>query len=683
MYAPIPNGTTEKVYDFLCHLPPVGYGVREVRNADKSHSYEVEKTEILKRHRDPAKQYWERTLLPENWDEALLDEEDSRIELNDPDYEDHKLAAFRQQEWGRRLRGVWFYNNGTPVYITGLHYFYLNWWHINGGYPQYRDIDRRVFYALQYCIEDPACLGMLEFTSRRSGKSYRSGVWLFEYISRNKQVNGIIQSKNDKDASDLYIRSILEPWTELPEFFKPTFNTDKGDKPENGLFFMAKSKRGSKAGKGKENSLKSQIRFFPAKPVSVDGWAIHRYVSDECGKLELHDITKRHQIAMPCSMERGRIIGKHYYTTTVEDIDDGGDQFRRLVNMSRYSERNALGRTESGLYKVFTPAYEYEGDFDVYGFTDIKKNEERIRITVESQTSQADRYGMMRKFPLSEDWALRFTGEGDCMFDAELLNDRLDALELAGKMIERGNLVWKDAIQDTEVVWIPQSDGKWTRCWNPEKSGIPLNNIDRRGRFFEPKNKLEFAIGCDPFSHGTVQDETKQSMAGAFVKLKHNPMSDDPMNDGIIMMYHSRPKSATIFHEDMLKTAVYFGCQILFENNKNNWEEYFRIRGYERFLMKLDQYAGYGVPGNDKNAEAGIDLIEEYLNHNVNKIFFKVLINQLLGFQFKKRTKFDLVMAFMYTLMADRKNQIKLLRLQNKTAIRMDSFMGAGITYSA
>jgi hypothetical protein len=676
VYAPIPNGTTEKVYDFTCHIPPVGYGVRELRNPDKSHSYLVEPTDVIKRSKKQEDQYWERTPLPDNWDELFEDEEEERVARKNPDFVDSVLEAFRQQEWGRRMKGVWFWNNGKATYITGLHYFYLNWWYINGGYPDYRDVDRRVFYALQFCLEDPDCLGMLEFTSRRSGKSYRSGVWIFEYITRNRQVNGIIQSKNDKDAGDLYIRAVLEPWTELPEFFKPTFNTDKGDKPENGMFFMGRSRRGRRSAKDKqENSLKSQIRYFSAKPVAVDGWAIHRYVSDECGKLELHDITKRHQIVAPCSMERGRIIGKQYYTTTVEDIDDGGGKFRKLVKDSNYKERNELNRTRSGLYKIFTSAAEYEGDFNKYGFTNVIENERRIRILIESQETLADKYGWMRKLPLNEDWALRFTGEGDCMYDAELLNNRIDALELAGKMIERGNLVWKDGFADTEVVWLPNRDGRWTRCWDFKANGPQPNMVQKRGAYFEPENKLEFVIGCDPFSHAVVQDEGRKSLAGAFVKMKNNPGSNDPLNDGFIMMYHSRPASPTIFHEDMIKTCYYFGCQILFENNKNNWEEYFKIRGYERFLMKLDQYEGYGIPGNDKNAETGVDMTEEFINTNINKVFFKTLINQWLRFEFKNRTKYDLAMAAMYTLMADRRNQIRALRTAGRTSTRVESFV--------
>jgi hypothetical protein len=673
MYAPIPNGTIEKVYDFTCHLPPLGYGVREVRNPDKSHTYTVEKTDIIKRSKKPEEQYWERTQLPENWNKLLAAERAQQA--IDEDYTDPVLEAFRQQEWGRRLRGVWVYINGIATYITGLHYFYLNWWHIDGGYPRYRDIDRRVFYALQYCQEDPNCLGLMEVTGRRAGKTFRSGAWMYEYISRNMQVNGAVQSKTDDDGKAMYLKAIMTPWTKLPEFFRPTYNTDKGDKPEGGMFFFLPSKKGKRAFEddGKK-ALESQMIFKDSKPLSLDGWALHRYVSDESGKLKLHDIVDRHDVVKPTCYEMGRIIGKHYYTTTVEDMEDGGGNFRRLWDNSDFKKKNDNGETVSGLYRIFTSAAEYEGKFDIYGFTNVFANETRIKIDRDSKKTQKEKYGAVRKYPLTAEEAMRFTGEGDCIFDSDLLNDRLDALELAGHMIEKGNLVWKDGIPDTEIEWVPNGNGKWTRCWKIENSTWAMvNNMEKRGQNWEPKNKIDFVIGCDPFSHNLVENEDKKSMAAAIAKMKHNPGSDDPMNDAFIMLYHARP-AISVFHEDMVKMCFYLGCQILFENNKNNWEEYFKLRGYERCLMKLDQYEGYGVPGNDKNAETGVDMTDEYIKNSINKVFFSPMIHQWLQFKFHKRTKYDIAMAAMYTLMADRKNAIRHLRTGNNRPTAVESF---------
>ena len=56
-----------------------------------------------------------------------------------------KYSWFIDQEFKRREEGIWFMNNGEPTYMTGEHYYYLNWCKMDIGYPEYRDRDRRFF----------------------------------------------------------------------------------------------------------------------------------------------------------------------------------------------------------------------------------------------------------------------------------------------------------------------------------------------------------------------------------------------------------------------------------------------------------------------------------------------------------------------------------------------------------
>jgi hypothetical protein len=105
----------------------------------------------------------------------------------------------------------------------------------------------------------------------------------------------------------------------------------------------------------------------------------------------------------------------------------------------------------------------------------------------------------------------------------------------------------------------------------------------------------------------------------------------------------------------MLKTAVYFGCQILFESNKNNWKDYFIHRGYEGFLMKLKGYDDYGMPGNQKTHEELAEATEAYILDNSKKVWFKDCITDWLEFDLNNTTKFDTAMAAGYTLIADKR----------------------------
>ena len=157
-------------------------------------------------------------------------------------------------------------------------------------------------------------------------------------------------------------------------------------------------------------------------------------------------------------------------------------------------------------------------------------------------------------------------------------------------------------------------------------------------------------MGCDPFSHNKTVDN-RRSDGAAIVLMKFDITEAD--SQIFVCKYKSRPESASIFYEDMIKTAVYYGCQILFENNKNNWDIYFKQRGYEAFLMKLEGYPDYGIPGNENTCRQLVEVTEEYINKNIDKVFYKDLIKDWLKFDMANTTKYDLAMAAGYTLIAD------------------------------
>ena len=121
-------------------------------------------------------------------------EYDKRKKEDDPEFYNENLEELKRIEWDRRLNGFWYMNNGKPIYITGMHYMYLRWWHIDTGLPKFRIPDLEYFYFLQYCLEDPICMGMVEVTKRRFGKSFRAGLFVTEYITRTK-ISGFIKFK--------------------------------------------------------------------------------------------------------------------------------------------------------------------------------------------------------------------------------------------------------------------------------------------------------------------------------------------------------------------------------------------------------------------------------------------------------------------------------------------------------
>jgi hypothetical protein len=65
-----------------------------------------------------------------------------------PDHFKEKWYDYVDNEFKRREEGFSFYNNGTPTYITGTHYMYLQWSKIDVGAPDFRESNRLFFYIL-------------------------------------------------------------------------------------------------------------------------------------------------------------------------------------------------------------------------------------------------------------------------------------------------------------------------------------------------------------------------------------------------------------------------------------------------------------------------------------------------------------------------------------------------------
>jgi hypothetical protein len=202
-----------------------------------------------------------------------------------PDFYDDRLEQFKEQEWNRRLNGFWFMNNGTPCFITGLYYLYLVWWKIDVGSPSFRIPDLEKFYFLDYCINDPLCMGAVEVTKRRFGKSFVAGLFIVEYVSRTKMAFGGIQSKTGKDAGKFFSKTVVNPFRRLPKFFRPEYDMSLGANPKSEIRFQKTNVRGKKAESQVDKSeLGGGIDHQPSDKVAYDGQKIHRYVGDEAGK---------------------------------------------------------------------------------------------------------------------------------------------------------------------------------------------------------------------------------------------------------------------------------------------------------------------------------------------------------------------------------------------------------------
>ena len=137
--------------------------------------------------------------------------------------------------------------------------------------------------------------------------------------------------------------------------------------------------------------------------------------------------------------------------------------------------------------------------------------------------------------------------------------------------------------------------------------------------------------------------------------------------------YIHRPPKAEIFFEDMLMQCVFYGCPILVENNKIGLIQYFKRRGYEKYLMARPEsthtkfskrQTEVGIPATGVAvANAIVDSIQAYVYDYVGvnsegaigRVFFYNLLKDWLEFDVNNRTKYDASMASGFTLLASQK----------------------------
>ena len=176
------------------------------------------RTQVVGYNRKKENQKWQRTPLPEDW-ESLSDKAQSK---------------FIEEQFRIRRDGYWFMNNGVPTYITGAHYYYLNWCKIDVGYPDYWDRDRRFFLFWDAAVKDKNCYGVIMPKHRRQGASWKAASIVLESITSMYNSNGGIMSKTGSDSKKLFDK-VVYLFRNLPPFFQPII--EGTDSPKTVLSF--------------------------------------------------------------------------------------------------------------------------------------------------------------------------------------------------------------------------------------------------------------------------------------------------------------------------------------------------------------------------------------------------------------------------------------------------------------
>ena len=586
--------------------------------------------------------------------------------------------AFIRKEVKIREEGYWFLNNGNLEYITGIHYFYLTYWHLPEGLPKFTDADRDFFYFWDECVRDNQCFGMLDVENRRGGKTAKSTCILYEYASKMNNVNCGIQSKTNGDAKGVFSK-LKNSWKRLHSIWKPT---DTGDtNPASALRFEEPGVRTTKGvKKSYKTVLNSVIDFKPSVEEAYDGEKLERLFVDEWGKTIEVNVATRWSIQKFCLISSFSdtdtdIIGKAIFTTTIEELErKGGKNAKILWEGSDTNNRGSDGRTRSGLYRYFKPAYYGNAKYmDEYGYSDIEGAKKYLLKQREGLTGVA-LFDLIRKQPFSAEEAFVVSDKSEVFPAFKIYEQKNYNDSIFEPLYQTGNFEWADG----KVIFFNNPNGKWkVAC---QLSDEMSNKTEMRRNGIAPGNINFGLLGVDPYDHKTTVDN-KRSDAAMHLFRTYDPM--EPIRSGcFIVEYINRPPVPEIFFDDALKTAVYYGIEVLPENQKPGLINYFRQKGYINYIKETNtsdttkgglskKIEGISTSG-DYTREAMMNEMVTYIYENIGKLDkaaldkrgitgdhygfcpFEELMDQWLDFDVNKWTDYDAVVSSMLAVLGVR-----------------------------
>ena len=650
-------------------------------------------SEILFSDLPKEEQYWRRIDVPN---------------ITTSNIEDH--VKFTTREFKRRLEGVWFYNNGVPTYLTGHHYFALQYCKMldSGGFMNYREAQRDLFYFMEACLVDNRSLGMLFGKSRRTGFTYCAICAKMNRATSTKNTKHGLMSKTGEDGKEAFAKESYM-FLNLPFWFRPIVR-GKLDSPKE-LYFGQPADNSKEKKKSKEiniaDYLNTSMDFRNTKNGSYDSIKLDTYILDEVFKIEApNDVITHLGMVAPTMIPNGRVVGKMLAGSTMGIHSKGGEQGIELIEGSKVSERDPVTKkTSTALYFHFLPAHKNMEEFtDKYGKCwDEKPDKEVYNVFGDLITGGAYDYLLaleaqkrkqsekayneqIRTYPRTIEHMMRDEST-ECVFNMEKINEQIEhnrTLPEESKYVV-GNFEWVDGVIDGDVRFIPSPRGRFKVAWLPSKvddTDHLQNRVKEVNGKYYPLNLNHVRFGCDPFSFSsTVGQGSDGALHG---KTMHIPDDGIPKNK-FILEYLERP-SGEIFLEDIIKCIRFYGAPILIEANTKSLLTDLYNRGYRGFCMNRVDKIKKDIKGEDLRlggqmlaGENVIDAhknsigtwIEDYTGIYTDDIYKKRIVGEMgempfdetlkqwIKFDPKNRTKFDAVISSGLAIMACQESKYK------------------------
>ena len=633
-----------------------------------------------------------------------------------------KYVDYITQEFDRREFGHWFINNGSPAYITGHHYMYLQHTKIDVGHPDFREANRVFYIFWEACKADSRCFGMIYLKIRRSGFSFMGASVAVDTATLARDARIGMLSKTGDDAKKLFIDKVVPISKNYPFFFRPL---QAGmDKPKSEILYsvpatkITKNNMHDSMDDDELDGLDTTINWETTGDNSYDGTKLRYLLHDESSKwVKPLSILKNWRVTKTCLRLGAKKIGKCLMGSTCNALAKGGQNYKDLYEDSSIAKRSKNGETKSGLYSLFIPMeWNFEGYIDQFGFPvfitpskpvlgvdgeDISTGViEYWNNEVEARQHDPDDLNeFYRQFPRTESHAFRDESKSS-IFNLTKIYQQIDYNDglIKERVITKGNFHWKDGEKDTEVIWTPDVRGNFIVSWIPDKT-IQNRKIMKNGMRY-PGNETLGIFGCDSYDISGTTDGRGSN--GALHGLTKFNMEGVPSNQFFLEYIH-RPRTAEEFFEDVLMAIVFYGMPILVENNKPRLLYHLKNRGYRGYSMnrpdknwstlsKTERELG-GIPNTSQDvkqihADAIQSYIEEYVGYDTEETYrdsdecgtmpFVRTLNDWAKFDIDNRTKHDASISSGLAIMATRKHKLTPQKEKSKISLNFVTYDNSG-----
>lgn len=663
-------------------------------------------------------QYWRRKPLPAIF-RTLVKDADGNIELT------REQEAFAAREFDRIKNGFWFYNNGKPTYITGRHYYYLQYWTLeNRKPPEYRETSREYYLYLEHWHNVYWCLGIIRGKSRRSGASSESSSNIVCHVTTNKNARGGHVSKTSSDARKMFIYRMQFGFRHLPFFLQPTLANDKDSKTE--LVFnvpISRSKKTKKAQLIDEvEGLNSILDYQPTATNSYDSERLSWFFGDEGGKYPADvPFSQFISIILETLVEGAEKVGFCELPSTVNELTKkGGAEFKKVWDDADWVKNDDDGEDEvldenneataNRLVRYFCPAYNgLSGFIGKYGESIIAPPTEDQSKYLIQKYGQAKFDGQLkfgakqylekrrkklkgtaleeeiRKYPFDEQ-EMFMAANTECVFNIHNIVKREEYLK-NNKVYKRSIIFFRDMEQ--KVRWRDVTENEksfhWKITWFPPDK--ESNKFITDGKMRKPARIQDGAITVDSYSNS--QGGRKYgSKASAWIGRRYD--MSDPKNSGkAIGHLYGRPAVKDTLHEQVMLAAEYYGYQVWYEHTADDYEGYFRERGK---LLYLGKYP-LGLIPPEKRANADrhrgtpitpfsltrqLDNGIAYFEYHSDLIDYEEILSTAKMFDPYNRTEYDCIVSFlmlisilMETTPISQRPKESIVKVYDKSSVNM------------